>query len=114
MPLKPIRWMGDSRRRLQAFPKAVRYEIGQALYQAELSGTHPSVSPMRGMSVVEIVSDYSGDTYRGIYTTKFKGQVYVLHCFKKKSTIGIKTPTRDLELIRKRLSEARLHFKGMV
>jgi phage-related protein len=46
--------MGDSRKRLRDFPDAVRFEIGQALYQ------------------VEIVSDYRGDTYRGIYTTRLK------------------------------------------
>ena len=45
---------------------------------------------MRGLSAVEIVSDYRGDTYRGVYTTRFKGFIYVLHCFQKKSKAGIK------------------------
>ena len=105
--------MGDSRKRLRDFPDAVRFEIGQALYQAELGERHPSASTLRGLSAVEIVSDYRGDTYRGIYTTRFKGVVYVLHCFQKKSKTGIKTPMRDLELVRKRLAEAELHFKEM-
>jgi phage-related protein len=103
--------MGDSRKRLRKFPKAVRYEIGQALYQAELGEGHPSTRPMKGINAVEIVSDYRGDAYRGIYTTQFKGHLYVLHCFQKKSKTGIKTPKPDLEMIRARLSEARLHFE---
>jgi phage-related protein len=109
---KPIHWVGDSLKRLREFPVAVRSEIGQALYQAELGEGHPSASPMQGINAVEIVSNYRGDTYRGIYTTKFKGQIYVLHCFQKKSKAGIRTPKRDLELIRTRLAEAQLHLKA--
>jgi phage-related protein len=41
----------------------------------------------------------------------FKGEVYVLHCFKKKSKTGIRTPKRDIELLRTRIAEAQLHFK---
>jgi len=105
--------MGDSRQRLRAFPEAVRSEIGQALYQAELGESHPSAKPMNGLSAVEIVSDYRSDAYRGIYTTQFKGHLYVLHCFQKKSKTGIKTPRPDLELIRARLADARVHFKAL-
>ena len=112
--MKPVTWMGDSRRRLKAFPQAVRYEIGQALYQAQLGEDHPSASPMRGLNAVEIVSAYRGGAYRGIYTTEFAGEIYVLHCFQKKSKRGSKTPKRDLELLRKRIAEAQLQFKGKV
>jgi phage-related protein len=98
--------MGDSCERLRKFPKAVRYEIGQALYQAELAESHPSARPMKGLNAVEIVSNYRGDAYRGIYTAQFKGHIYVLHCFQKKSKTG-----PNSELIRARLTEARLHFE---
>jgi phage-related protein len=106
--------MGDSRKRLREFPDAVRFEIGQALYQAELGEPHSSAGAMQGLNAVEIVSDYRGDAYRGIYTTRLKGFIYVLHCFQKKSKAGIKTPRRDLELIRRRLAEAELHFNATV
>lgn len=102
--------MGDSRKRLHEFPDAVRFEIGQALYQAELGERHLSARAMQGLNAVEIVSDYRGDTYRGVYTTRIKGFIYVLHCFQKKSKDGIKTPKRDLELIRRRLADAELDF----
>ena len=106
--------MGDSRQRLRDFPDEVRFEIGQALYQAELGEHHPSAHTMQGLNAVEIVSDYRGDTFRGVYTTRFKGYIYVLHCFQKKSKGGIKTPKRDLELIRTRLADAETHFKAMM
>ena len=75
---------------------------------------HPSACAMQGLNAVEIVSDYRGDTYRSVYTTRLKGFIYVLHCFQKKSKAGIKTPKRDLELIRKRLAEAELHFRATI
>jgi phage-related protein len=103
--------MGDSRRRLKTFPQDVRNEIGQAIYQAQLGENHPSASSMKGLNAVEVISDYRGDAYRGVYTTMFKGEVYVLHCFKKKSKTGIRTPKRDIELLRTRIAEAQLHFK---
>ena len=90
------------------------FEIGQALYQAELGERHPSAGAMRGLHAVEIVSDYRGDTYRGVYTTRLKGFIYVLHCFQKKSKAGIKTPKRDLEVIGRRLAEAELHFRAVI
>jgi phage-related protein len=114
MDRKAVRWMGDSRRQLRDFPDAVRFEIGQAIYQAELGERHPSACAMQGLNAVEIVSDYRGDTYRGVYTTRLKGFIYVLHCFQKKSKTGIKTPKRDLELIRRRLAEAELHFRATI
>jgi phage-related protein len=114
MERKAVRWMSDSRKQLRDFPEAVRFEIGQALYQAELGERHPSACAMRSLNAVEIVSDYRGDTYRGVYTTRIKGFIYVLHCFQKKSKAGIKTPKRDLELIRRRLADAELHFRAMI
>ena len=43
-----------------------------------------------------------------------QGFVYVLHCFQKNPGLEIKTPKRDLELIRRRLAEAELHFNAMI
>ncbi len=63
---------------------------------------------MQGYHAVEIVSDNDGDTYRAVYTTKFEDEVYVLHCFQKKSKKGGKTPKPDLDLIERRLRDAKL------
>jgi phage-related protein len=37
---------------------------------------------------------------------RFEGAIYVLHVFQKKSTKGIATPTREIDLIKRRLVEA--------
>ena len=61
---------------------------------------------------MEVVEDYSGDTFRAIYTIRFVGWVYVVHCFQKKSVRGIKTPKPDLELIDIRLKAATAGYEA--
>jgi len=53
MGRKALKWMGDSRDRLREFPDAVRFEIGQALYEAELGERHPSACAMQGLNASE-------------------------------------------------------------
>lgn len=61
--------------------------------------------------MLEIVAPHDGDTYRAVYTVKFEDAVYVLHAFQKKSTKGIATPQREIDLIRRRLADAEQHYK---
>ena len=64
-----------------------------------------------GASVLEVVEDYFGDTYRAVYTVKFAEAVYVLHTFKKKSKSGIKTPKQEIDLIKSRLLRAKEDYE---
>jgi phage-related protein len=112
--LRPVRWVGGSRRDLRALPKSVRQKVGFALYFAQHGEKHESAKPLKAFGdagVLEVVEDYDRGTYRAVYTVRFSEAVYVvLHVFQKKAKRGIATPTRDLELIRARLQEAaRLH-----
>ena len=61
--------------------------------------------------MLEIVTNHVGDTFRTVYTVKFASAIYVLHAFQKKSKAGIKTPTEDLELIRRLLKMAESDYK---
>jgi phage-related protein len=106
--IKPAVFVGSSRKDLRAFPGKVRQEIGQALFEAQL-GDHPaSAKPLKsfGSGVPEIRDNFDGDTYRAVYAVRFQGVLYVLHAFQKKSTKGIATPQRHLDLVRQRLREA--------
>jgi phage-related protein len=107
--LKPVRWVGSSLDDLRAFPEEVRRQIGQALYSAQKGETDPAAKPLRGFggaSVMEIVAPFGGDTWRGIYTVRLKGALYVLHVFQKKSKSGIATPKKEIDRIRRRLATA--------
>ncbi len=86
--------------------------MGFALDLAQRGGKHCDAKPLRGFGgagVLEIVDDFDGDTYRAIYTVKFRGAVYVLHAFQKKAKRGIATPRHEIELIQVRLRAAHLH-----
>ena len=88
--LKPTIFVGSSRRDLRAFPAAVRREIGQALFEAQL-GDHPhGAKPLKGLSeVLEIRDNFDGDTYRAVYTVRFEGVLYVLHAFQRNQRAGL-------------------------
>ena len=107
--LKPLIWVGSSRKDLRAFPEPVQDRIGYALYIAQRGGKHRETKPLSGFagaSVLEVVTDQRGDTFRAVYTVRFQRAVYVLHAFQKKSKSGSATARRDLEAIRRRLREA--------
>jgi phage-related protein len=107
-PLKPVIWVGSSRKDLRGFPDPVQDHIGYALYVAQSGGKHRDakmLSGFGGVGVVEVVKDFRGDTFRAVYTLRYAGAVYVLHAFQKKSKTGRETPHRDIELIRQRLRE---------
>ena len=112
--LKPVRWVGSSYRDLKSLPLAVRRAIGFALDQAQRGGKHPDAKPLKGFGgagVLEVVEQYSGDTYRGVYTVKLVGVIYVLHVFQKKSKSGIGTPKQEIDLIKSRLRDAELDYR---
>ncbi|WP_346658067.1 type II toxin-antitoxin system RelE/ParE family toxin [Bradyrhizobium sp. 157] len=89
------------------FPWLSEARFGQSLFEAQL-GEHPrNAKPLKGFSgVLEIRDNFDGDTYRTVYTTRLEGVLYVLHAFQTKSTSGIATPQRHVDLIRQRLREA--------
>jgi phage-related protein len=105
--------VGSSKDDLLDFPDAVKDEIGTALSVAQFGGKHPKAKPWHGhgSGVFEIVGDYHGDTYRAVYTVRFRDAIYVLHAFQKKSPSGIRTAKRDIDLVSQRLREARADFE---
>lgn len=112
---KPLFWTGSSQRDLRDFPDEVKRVMGFALWQAQAGGKHVSARPLKGFGgggVLELVEDDDGSTYRAVYTVKFAGAVYVLHAFQKKSTRGISTPKREIDLVKQRLRDAEAHYLG--
>lgn len=107
--LKPVIWVGSSRRDLREFPDLVKDHLGYALYVAQRGGKHRDAKTLTGFGgagVVEVIKDYRGDTFRAVYTVRYVGAVYMLHAFQKKSKTGRQTPRRDMELVKQRLREA--------
>ena len=111
--LKPLFWVGSSRRDIRTLPAVVKDTFGFALHRAQEGGKHEKAKPLKGYKgagVLEVVEDDSGNTFRAVYTIRFAGAVYVLHVFQKKSKHGIATPKQELELIEQRLKWAESHY----
>ncbi|MYK41802.1 MAG: type II toxin-antitoxin system RelE/ParE family toxin [Gemmatimonadetes bacterium] len=107
--LKEAIWVGDSKAKLKEFPESVQKDIGDALFIAQAGSMSPAAKPFRGVGsgVFEIRVDHRTDAYRAVYAVKIGERVYVLHCFQKKSRRGIKTPKKEIDLIKSRLKMAR-------
>jgi phage-related protein len=56
-----------------------------------------------GSGVFEIALPFRGDAFRVVYVVRLAEEIWVVHAFKKKSTRGIKTPRREIDLISDRL-----------
>jgi phage-related protein len=114
--LRPLVWVGGTRKEYAAFPSDVQDNLGYALYLVQagekvVPGAKPlAEGVLKGLGVFELVDDFDGDTYRAVYTVRLGSVVYVLHAFKKKSKRGIATPQHEIELIRARYETAvRIH-----
>lgn len=112
--MKPLEFIGTARKDLMAFPKTVQKKIGTDLMYVQFGEKPVSAKPMKGKHlrrVMEIIRSYDTDTYRTVYLAEIGGTVVVLHCFQKKAKRGKKTPQQDIDLIRRRLCQARENYE---
>lgn len=102
--MKPLYFLGDSAKRLRAFNKDARQDVGYQLDKVQRGEQPDDFKPMPtiGKGVEEIrVWDESG-TYRVIYTARVNDAVYVLHAFQKKTQV---TSKHDIDLAKARFAE---------
>ena len=107
--IKPLKFVGSSKKDLSSFPDGVKQDVGHALFVAQEGGRAPSVKTLQGFgggSVVEITEDHDGDTYRCVYTTRIKDVIVVLHAFQKKSKRESETPKHEMDVVQSRLRDA--------
>ena len=109
MDEREINWRGSSYKDLLDMPEAVRGTFGYALGLAQNNLSYEDAKTLSGFkpALIEILEDDDGDTYRAVFTAYYRDVIYVLHCFKKKSTRGRAVPKRDRQTIDARLAEVR-------
>ena len=107
--LRPLVWMGNSKRNIQAFPEGAQKLIGDELQLIQFGGMPRDAKPFKGVGsgVIEIALRYEGDAFRTVVAVQLGEQIYVLHAFQKKLKRGIATPKHDVELIKQRYAEAK-------
>ena len=106
--LRPLVWLGDSLRNVRGFPDSAQKLLGDEIQLMQFGGMPKDAKPFKGVGsgVIEIALRYSSDAYRVVLAVQIGSRIYVLHAFQKKSKKGIETPKRDIDLIRKRYTEA--------
>lgn len=106
---KPIRWMARTKDDLSDSPDQVKDAIGYALYEVQIGQKPANAKPSQsfgGASVLEIVEDFDGNTWRAVYTVEIAGVIYVLDFFQKKAKKGISTPKHIIDRIKQRRRDA--------
>lgn len=106
--MRPLRWVGSSWKDYKDLPDEVQRQFGFGLFLAQTGQHPPGAKALSGMGtgVLELIETFDKNSFRSVFAICFEDAVYVLHAFQKKSKSGIKTPKRDLDLIRKRLKIA--------
>jgi phage-related protein len=104
-PTRPVSWIRAALKDFEGFPKDVRLTCIDALTIAAEGGKAEIAKPMHGLGsgVFEIALPFRGDAFRVIYALHLHVNIWVVHAFQKKSTIGIRTPKRVIELVQKRM-----------
>ena len=107
--LRPLVWMGNTKRNLQAFPKGAQKIIGDELQLIQFGGMPKDAKPFKGVGsgVLEIALRYDAEAYRTVLAVQLGEKIYILHAFQKKSKKGIETTKHDVNLIKQRYVEAR-------
>ncbi|MBZ5724941.1 MAG: type II toxin-antitoxin system RelE/ParE family toxin [Acidobacteriia bacterium] len=102
---QPVSWIRAALREFETFPEGARSICLAALTIAAEGGKADAAKPMRGIGsgVFEIALPFRGDAFRVVYAVQLADEVWVVHAFQKKSTKGIKTPKREIDLIQDRL-----------
>ena len=107
---KELAWCEDSKEVLKSFPQEVVTDFGHALRLAQENQPCRNTKRLKSFSAAVYQISLDGPdkcTYRVVYVANIGEYIYVLHCFQKKSTHGIKTPQAHLDKISKRLQKLR-------
>jgi phage-related protein len=107
--IKDCYFVGSTKRDISKMPQDVKSSFGLSIFQAQEGAEAENVKALKGFagrSILEIIENHDGDTYRAIYTVRYSTGIYVLHAFQKKSKSGIATPKQELDLVVSRLKDA--------
>ena len=102
---RTISWIKGALKEFESFPEEARSICLAALTVAAQGGKADIAKPLRGMGsgIFEIALAFGGDAFRVVYAIQLGEEIWVVHAFQKKSTKGIKTPKREIDLIEERL-----------
>jgi phage-related protein len=107
--MRRVSWLKAALREFSSFPQPVQEGVKGALAIAAAGSMADMAKPMKGfdVGVFEISMAYRSDAFRTVYALKLGADIWVVHAFQKKSTQGIKTPKREIDVIKERIKRLR-------
>ena len=110
---RTVSWIKAAHKEFEAFPAEARTRCLIALTIAAEGGKSDVAKPMLGLGsgVFEIALPFKSDAYRVIYAVQIADEIWVVHAFQKKSTQGMRTPKREIDLIKDRLKRLKELFR---
>jgi phage-related protein len=110
---RPVSWISAALKEFEKFPEGARSICLTTLTIAAEGGKADVAKPMRGLGsgVFEIALRFRGDAFRVVYAVQVANEIWVVHAFQKKSTDGIKTPQREIDLVKDRLKRLKEMFR---
>ena len=109
---RPVSWIKAALKEFETFPQGARSICLAALTIAAEGGKADIAKPMHGVGsgVFEIALPFRGDAYRVVYAVQLAEEIWVVHVFQKRSTQGIKTPKREVDMTKDRLKRLKEMF----
>src|SRR5208337_3454988 len=80
--MRPVVWLGNSRRNIQAFPPDARRIIGGELQLMQYGGMPKDAKPFRGIGsgVIEIAIRHDGEAYRTVVALQLGRNIVCAAC----------------------------------
>lgn len=103
-----VSWVAAAEKAFLKFPAVAQTQMRAALEIAVAGEMADIAKPMKGIEagVYELRV-----AYRAIYTVRVGSDIWVIHAFQKKSKQGIKTPKKEIDLIRSRLKRLKEMYR---
>jgi phage-related protein len=110
---RPVSWVKAALHEFEKFPEGARSICLAALTIAAEGGKADIAKPMQGLGsgVFEIALAYRSDAFRVVYAVQIGNDIWVVHAFQKKSTKGVKTPQREIDVVKDRLKRLKEMLK---
>lgn len=112
---KTISWIAAAKKQFEKFPETVQEDALAALEIAAVGEKADIAKPLQGLGagVLEIAQKYRGNAYRTVYALKIGDEIWVVHAFQKKSTTGIKTPKKEIDLVVARIKALKVKLREL-
>ncbi|MDT7043598.1 type II toxin-antitoxin system RelE/ParE family toxin [Candidatus Nitronereus thalassa] len=109
-----ISWIKAAQKAFLGFPLDAQDQILTALRLAATGRKADIAKPLKGFGsgILEVALAHRGDAYRTVYAVQFGDDLWVIHAFKKKSSQGIKTPKKDLDVIEERIKHLKRELRS--